>query len=153
MKRFRFPLRPVAVLRAHLELRAREAFATAVHAYVVAEERLGTIRGHMAELESILFTGRRDRFSAAETAAFFRAYRQECAVELGAERDAIAARNEMQTRRAAYLEANRQVKVVARLEDKARAKHRAEQARAEQAELDEFASHRTLRRRQPFFAS
>ena len=26
MKRFRFPLRPVAVLRAHRELRAREAF-------------------------------------------------------------------------------------------------------------------------------
>ena len=27
MKRFRFPLRPVAVLRAHRELKAREAFA------------------------------------------------------------------------------------------------------------------------------
>ena len=34
MKRFRFPLRPVTVLRAHKELRAREAFAAAVHAYV-----------------------------------------------------------------------------------------------------------------------
>ena len=107
----------------------------------------------MAELESILFTGRRERFSPAETAAYFRDYRQQCALEMGAERDAIAARNEMQTRRTAYLEANRQVKVVARLEDKARARHRAENARAEQTELDEFASHRALRRGNSLFAS
>jgi flagellar FliJ protein len=81
MKRFRFPLRPVVILRTHLELRAREAFAAAVHAYMVAEERLGSIRAHVAELESILFTGRRDRFTAADSAAFLRAYRQECALE------------------------------------------------------------------------
>jgi flagellar FliJ protein len=153
MKKFRFPLRPVAILRSHLELRAREAFAKAVHAYVVAEERLGSIRGHMAELESVLFTDRRDTFDAATAATFFRAYRQECALEIGAEREAIAARVAMQASRAAYLEANRKVKVVARLEDKARAAHRRDADRAEQAELDELASHRATRRRQPLFAS
>lgn len=153
MKRFRFPLRPVAILRSHLELRAREVFAKAVQAYVAAEERLATVRVRMTELESILFTGRRDRFSAMEAAAFFRAYRAECATEIATEREVIAARAAMQASRAAYLEANRKVKVVARLEDKARADHRRQADRAAQAELDEFASFRAARRRQPLFAS
>lgn len=154
MKKFRFPLRPVAVLRSHLELKAREAFAKAVHLYVVAEEKLATVRAHVAELEGILFQGRRDRFSAGETAAFFRAYRAECATELAVEREVIAARAEMQHKRAEYLEANRKVKVVQRLEDKARATHRQEVARAEQAEFDDLAGHRALlRRRQNLLAS
>lgn len=153
MKKFRFPLRPVAILRSHLELRAREAFAKAVHLYVEAEERLGSIRRHMAELESILFTDRRGSFDAATAASFFRAYRQECTREIVAEREAIAARAAMQAARAAYLEANRKVKVISRLEDKARSTHRRAADRAEQAELDELASHRATRRRQPLFAS
>jgi flagellar FliJ protein len=134
-------------------MRAREAFAAAVRAYVLAEERLATVRAHMAELESILFADRRDLFSATETAAFFRAYRAECATEITTEREAIAARAAMETSRAAYLEANRKVKVVARLEDKARARHRLDTERAAQAELDELASFRTARRRAPLFAT
>ena len=38
MKRFRFSLRPVALLRSHQELKAREAFGAAVQAYVTSEE-------------------------------------------------------------------------------------------------------------------
>jgi flagellar FliJ protein len=151
MKRFRFPLRSVAVLRAHFELKAREALAAAVHAYVAAEEKLATVRAHVAELEGILFDGRRDRFRATDAAAFFRAYRQECAAELEAERTVIAARAEMADRRTAYLEANRKVKVIQRLEEKSRATHRREADRAEQAELDEMAAFRAARR-QPVFS-
>ena len=147
MKKFRFPLRPVAVVRAHFELRAREAFGVAVRAYVTAEEQLATIRAHVAELESILFAGRRDRFSAAEAAGFFRAYRAECAREIAAEREVITARAAMTAARTAYLEAHRKLKVVHRLEDKARADHRRAMGRAEQAELDELASFRATRRK------
>jgi len=146
MKRFRFPLRSVAVLRGHFELKAREAFAASVHAYVLAEERLATVRTHVAELEEILFQGRRDRFGAAEAAAFFRAYRTERATELEAERAVIAARAEMADRRAAYLEAHRKVRVLDRLEEKARTLHRRAAERAEQAELDEMAAFRSARR-------
>lgn len=153
MKKFRFPLRPVAILRAHFEMRAREAFAAAVHAYVAAAEHHARVRARLTELEEILFAGRRDRFNAAETAAFFRAYRQECAAEMQAAHAANTARAEMQSRRAAYLEANRKVKVVSKLEDQARARHRAEVARVEQAELDEFASYRAFRNRQPVLTS
>lgn len=146
MKRFHFPLRPVAVIRAHREMRAREAFAAAVHAYVQTEERLATTRARVADLEQILFAGRRDRFAAADAAALFRVYRAECHVELETEREVIAAREAMNQRRAEYLEANRQLKVVHRLEDKARTRHRTELNRLEQHELDEFAGFAASRR-------
>ena len=51
----------------------------------------------------------------------------------------------MQRRRAEYLEAYRQMKVVTRLEEKARGAHRREIARLEQLELDEIASLRAGR--------
>lgn len=150
MKKFHFSLRSVAVVRAHFELRAREAFASAVQVHALAEDRLATIRAHVAELESILFAGRRDRFSAPEAAAFYRAYRAECAKEIEAERQVITAQAAMATARTAYLEAHRKLKVVQRLEEKARASHRREVARAEQGELDEFASFRASRRKTAF---
>jgi flagellar FliJ protein len=146
MKRFRFPLRPVAVLRAHREMRAREAFAASVHVYVQAEERLATTRTRVADLEEMLFAGRRDRFLAADAAALYRVYRAECHAEMEAEREVIEARDAMAKRRAEYLEANRQLKVVHRLEEKARHTHRLETQRAEQGELDEFAGFRAGRR-------
>jgi flagellar export protein FliJ len=57
----------------------------------------------------------------------------------------VAARAELQRRRAEYLEAYRQMKVVTRLEEKARGAHRREIARLEQLELDEIASLRAGR--------
>ena len=146
MKRFRFALRPVAVLRAHRELRAREAFAAAVHAYVQAEERLAATRARVADLEQMLFAGRTSRFLAADAAALFRVYRNECQTELEAERAVIEARDALQGRRRDYIEANRQLKVVNRLEEKARALHQADNARREQNELDEFAGFAAARR-------
>lgn len=146
MKRFRFPLRPVAVLRAHREMRAREAFAASVHVYVQAEERLATTRTRVADLEEMLFAGRRDRFLASDAAALYRVYRAECHAEMEAEREVIEARDAMAKRRGEYLEANRQLKVVHRLEEKARNTHRLETLRAEQGELDEFAGFRASRR-------
>jgi flagellar FliJ protein len=145
MKRFRFTLHPVAVLRAHREMRAREAYAAAVHLFVAAERQLAITRARVAELEAVLSDGRRARFNAADAAAFFRAYRRECVVEQESERKLGAARAEMQARRDDYLEAHRQVKVVAKLEDKARAAHRREAARLEQGEIDEIAGFRAAR--------
>jgi flagellar FliJ protein len=149
MKRFRFPLRPVAVLRAHHELRAREAFAAAVHVYVQAEADLAAARARVAQGEADLFASRHDRFDAAVAAQAFAAYRRECAAETAAERDMIAKRAEMNLRRADYLEAHRQLEVVKRLEDKARAAHRLDAMREEQIDLDDFASRRA---RAPHFS-
>lgn len=150
MKRFRFPLRPVAVLRAHRELRAREAFAASVHVYVQAEERLAVTRARLAELAAVLFADRGGTYLAADAAASFRAYRAECEEEVQAERAMIEAKAAMQQKRDEYLEANRQLKVVQRLEEKARTQHRLETNRAEQAALDDFAGCRAAARRPVF---
>ena len=145
MKRFRFPLRPVAVLRAHKELRAREAFAAAVHTYVAAEAELAAVRERVARFEAALFAGRRGTFDAASAAQSLSAYRRECAAEGAAERDAIAARAAMDERRTAYLEAHRQHEIVRNLEARAQTAHRLAASREEQAELDDLAGRRARR--------
>ena len=146
MKRFRFPLRPVAVLRAHRESRAREAFATAVHAYVKAEEFLAAARARVAALATALFSRRTGSFNAGAEAHGLAAYRSECAAELDAERASFAARAEMDRRRADYLEAHRKLEVVRRLEAKARDEHRLAAGREEQAEFDDYAGRSAARR-------
>ena len=147
MKRFRFSLRPVAVLRAHQELRAREAFAAAVHAYVRAEKELTETRARVARFERELFAGRTERFSAAEEAHLLSAYRNECAAEAEAERATSAARAGMEERRKDYLDAHRKLEVVRRLEQKARTAHQQEVNREEQNEFDEFAGRRASGRK------
>lgn len=146
MKRFRFPLRPVAVVRAHKELRAKEVFAAAIHVYVQAEERLAVTRARIAELEDTLFAGRGGRFMATEAAGLFRVYRAERQAELNVERSVIEARDMMNKRRGEYLDAHRQMEVVNRLEEKARALHRAESLRYEQSQIDEFAGYAATKR-------
>lgn len=146
MKRFRFPLRPVAVLRAHKEMRAREAFAASVHAYVQAEEALAATRARVAALAQSLFERRGETYLAAEAATLFRAYRAECDEEMRVERRSIEAQAHMQKCREAYLEANRQLKIVEKLEEKARLRHRAVAAHEEQAALDDFAGYRATHR-------
>ena len=151
MKRFRFPLRPVAVVRAHRESRAREAFATAVHAYVQSEKDLALTRARVARFEAALFAGRSGRFSAAAETHSLAAYRRECVAEAAAERATFAARAAMDQRRAEYLEAHRKLEVVRHLEDKARAAHRVAANREEQAEFDDFAGRRAARK-EPLFS-
>ncbi|MES2696686.1 MAG: flagellar export protein FliJ [Verrucomicrobiota bacterium] len=146
MKRFRFPLRPVAVLRAHRELRAQEAFGAAVHAFVIAEKELAATRERVARYEAALSAGRGGCFSAADQARALAAYGHECNAELASERSMIAARTTMGQKRAEYLEAHRKLEVVKKLEEKARTEHRLEANREEQAEFDDFAGRRVSRR-------
>jgi len=145
MKKFRFPLQPVGVLRAHQELRARELFAAAVHHYVQTEERLAALRKRVADLAEVLFHGRSTRFLAADAAALMRVYRGECNGVIEGEREVIEARDAMQKRRREYIEANRRLKTVSKLEDQARERHRLAVLRTEQAELDELAGFRAFR--------
>ena len=145
MKKFRFPLQPVGVLRTHQEQRAREVFAQAVHAYIQSEERLAALRKRVAELADVLFHGRSGRFLAADAAALLRVYRGESQAVMEAERAVIEARDAMQSRRQDYIEANRRLRTVQRLEEKARERHRLDLLRAEQGELDELAGFRAFR--------
>jgi flagellar export protein FliJ len=147
MKRFRFPLRPVSVVRANNEARAREKFAAAVHAYVDSEQELARIRGRIAELGSALFASRGARFDAAEQANYLADYRRENAAEIPAERAVFTARAEMELRRAEYIENRREMQAINRIEERSRAAYRAAVLRGEQAEFDELSGHRAARNR------
>jgi flagellar FliJ protein len=147
MKRFKFSLRPVAVMRAHRELRAREALAASIAAQVQTEERLAAARGRVAELESVIRARRKGRISAAEGASFAQAFRREWTAEIDAQKQVATARAAVEKRREACIEANRHLKVITRLEEKALTIHRQEMQRAEQAEIDEMAGQRATRRR------
>jgi flagellar protein FliJ len=146
MKRFRFSLRPVAILRAHQELRAREAFAASVQAYVKSEQELAATRLRVRQLEAELTAERKGRFSGIDAAEALAAYRRECTAETEAEKAMNAAQQAMQERRMEYVEAHRRLEVVRRLEEKARALYRYETGREEQAEFDDFATRRFARR-------
>jgi flagellar FliJ protein len=139
MKRFRFPLRPVTILRAHGELRAREAFGTAVLALARADEDLAATRSRVARVAASLSAGRAERFPAATEGQALEAYRRECVAEAGAERAVLAARSAMLQRRVEYVEAHRRLEVVQRLEARARTAHQVEAGRQEQAAFDDLA--------------
>jgi flagellar export protein FliJ len=147
MKRFQFPLRSVSLLRAHREMVARESLASSMRACACAEERLGAVLGRMAEMERMRSAGRETRFKPSDEVAFIMAYRREIAAAAEARRLLTAAIAEVEARRKACVEANRQVKVVSRLEAFALANHRLGVSRAEQAEFDEVAGRRAARRR------
>ena len=149
MKRFRFPLQPVAVLRAHREMRAQEAFGLAVQAYGKAETEHVAVRERVTQFERALFAARQQNFSAADQLQALAAYRQECLAENAAEKAMLAALTLMHQRRAEYIEAHRNVEVVAKLEQKARAAHRLDCNREEQAGYDDFAVRRSGNRRSP----
>lgn len=145
MKRYKFPLRPVATLRAHTERKAREALALTIAAYVQSEKKLADVRARTQELEEILFSGRRQRFRAMDEAAFLQAYRQECANEMTAQKEVFAAQAEVDKARALCIDANRQLKMIEKLEEHSRAKYSLEVLRVQQNEFDEMASQRLAR--------
>ena len=147
MKKFRFPLRPVAVLREHEQARTREAFATAVHVFVEAEIAVESQNALNARsLEAVMHDGRRATFKAAAEISFWDAYRRVCDEEVKSEQVVLEARAAMEESRQKYLEAHRAVKVVENLEQKARTEHRRGVEREAQLESDELAGLRVARR-------
>lgn len=146
MKKFRFPLRPIARLRAHYELRAREAFAAAVATAVESERKLERVSGQVAALEAAVVAGRQQSFSAAGEAGNLGAYRTGLEMEGQALKVKTAAQAALDQRRREYVEAHRRLEVMRRLEGKARAEYQLELNREEQAEFDEIAGQRCARK-------
>lgn len=146
MKRFRFPLRPVAILRAHQEMLAREAFASAVQAFVKSEQQVAVARQIRDTVLAELTAGRSARFTADAEIRALAAYERECAAVVEAEKAMKAAEEEMQRKRIEYTDAHRRLEVVHRLEEKARVAHRYETMHEEQNEFDDFATRRFTRR-------
>lgn len=137
MKKFRFPLRSVATVRSMIELRAREEFSRAVQICVAAEKKLAAQRERVAELESILRSGRLTRFRPADQATFLAAFKDETAIISTLTADLNSARREMESARQAWLESRRGVRVIENLEQKARQAHLHEVERENQAAMDD----------------
>ncbi len=140
MKKFRFPLHSVATVRSMRELRAREQFSVAVHACVLAEERLQLLRSRLAVLEEVLRSGRTRTFRAGDEASFLEAYRAETHAADQASAELEKARAAMEVARQGWLGSRRDLRVVENLEQKARAFHRREVEREDQAALDDRTS-------------
>jgi flagellar export protein FliJ len=149
MKKFTFPLRSVATLRAHREHAAREALAAALRVCTDLEVRLAAARMCLNEMEQLRSAGRSGCFRPADDVAFFHAYRLQWASEEELRKQFAASVAHADKRRDACVEANREVKAIQRLESTALSAHRAGLGRAEQAEYDEHAGRRAARRK-PF---
>ena len=137
MKKFRFPLRSVATVRSMIELRARELFSRAVQACVAAEKKLTAQHQRVAELESIIRSGRLARFRPADQATFMAAFKDETALVATLTAELNSARREMESARQAWLESRRDVRVIENLEQKARQAHLREVERENQSAMDD----------------
>lgn len=140
MKKFHFPLRSVATIRNLFELRAREQFSRCVQAYVAAEKKLVAQRERIAELESILRSGRLERFRPGDQSTFMAAFKDETALVGKLNTEVNSARREMESARQAWFESRRDVRVIESLEQKARVLHQRELERENQAAMDDRAS-------------
>lgn len=146
MKKFRFPLRPVAILREHRQARAREAFAARVQLLAAAEDALSARRAERGRMEILVNDGRRATFRPAEEVRLWEAYRRVCDEVVKAVGAVDEARSAMEASRKDYLEAHRAVKVIGKIELKARTEHRLGVEREAQLESDELAGMRVARR-------
>ena len=149
MKRFVFSLRPVATLREHRELRAREIFAASLQAVARAEARRDQARQALTRFAESISTRRDGRSTASAEAQTLAGYRRECGVEADAARAVVAARATLERHRQDHHEAHRKLEMIRRLEAKSRAAHRRETARLEQVELDELSFRRHAARPTP----
>lgn len=137
MKKFRFPLRSVATVRSIAELRARENFSKAVQIYVEAENQLRALRTRLTEFEEILRSGRGRAFRAADQASFLAAFKEDTIRATKMEADVARVRQELEVARQAWLESRRDVRVVEKLEHKARLLHRQQSEHEDQLAMDD----------------
>lgn len=140
MKKFRFSLRTVETVRSIRELKGREQFSIAVHAYVTAGEYLQMMKARLTALEGILRSGRAQTFRAGDQASFMEAYKNETTATAKAAAEVEKARVAMEAARQAWLGTRRDLRVVESLEQKARTAHRREVEREDQAALDDRTS-------------
>jgi flagellar export protein FliJ len=139
MKRFRFPLQPVATLRDRQEMLARQQFARAVQEAARCAAALDDATARVDALVAALLDGRAGRHGGAVHAAHLAAHQLEVQAAARAAAALAAAEHARETARQRWLEARLQVRLIENLRERARTRHLAETFRAEQVQLDERA--------------
>lgn len=137
MKKFRFPLEPVATLRNLQEMRASEAFSGANRRVAECGEQLGRQQLRVAQFVESLILQRSAGFPGAVQASFLQAYRGELAQEKQAGEALAAAEREQEAARQRWIQAHLQVRLVEKLRSRARERFQTELVRFEQRQLDD----------------
>jgi len=101
---------------------------------------LQMMKARLAALEEILRSGRTQTFRAGDQASFMDAYKNETTATANAATEVEKARFAMEVARQTWLVSRRDLRVVESLEQKARANHRREVEREDQAALDDRTS-------------
>ncbi len=137
MKRFRFTLRSVQTVRNIRELRAREVFSAAVAAQAQATRALEAARQRIHELETIMTEARSHTFRPAEQVAYIHEYALVRNAGEQATQELAKAVRYMEECREQWVSSRRDVRVIEKLETKAREQHRLESEHEEQSLMDD----------------
>jgi flagellar export protein FliJ len=137
MKKFRFPLEPVATLRNLQEMRASEAFSGANRKVAACGAALDEQQLRVAQFVEALIVCRATGLSGTVQASFMGAYRTELDQEKQAGEALARARTEQEESRQRWIEAHLQVKLVDKLRARARERFQTELVRFEQRQLDD----------------
>ncbi len=137
MKKFHFPLEPVATLRNLQEMRASEAFAVTNRRVAECGEQLDRQQLRVAQFVEAVIDQRSTGLPAAMQASFLHAYRRELDQEAEVGRALEQARTEQEKARQHWIDAHLQVRLVDKLRLRARERFRAELIRFEQRQLDD----------------
>ncbi len=137
MKKFRFTLSSVAVVREVREALRREVFTAAVRETTAAERALEKVIAERAALAAALAASRTGTFRPALQTAGLAAQQRVVQQEAEAASVLERARQTLEQRRADWLAARREVRLLEQLKARAKERHRIELARAEQRELDD----------------
>lgn len=144
MKKFRFNLQTVVMLRDHRERLAKEILASyiAAHQRTVDQHRAAT--AHLAEASASVQSSRAGAFNPGEQAHLILGLRAAGESERAAADEVTKAAAEVSKWRDSYVVAHRNVEVIRKLETKARAHHRYESERETQNTYDDFAARRAF---------
>ncbi len=137
MKKFRFPLEPVATLRNLQEMRASEAFSSANRRVVACDEALADQRMRVAQFVESLIVRRATGLPGGMQASFMQAYQRELAEEKAAGDALVEAERAQESARRQWIDAHLQVRLVEKLRTKARERFQIELVRFEQRQLDD----------------
>ena len=137
MKKFHFPLQPVAVLRNLQEMRASEAFAGANRRVEECGAALAHQQLRVAQFVESLLICRTTGVPGPTHASFLQAYRVELDEEKTATLELDRAQAAQEAARQRWIEAHLQVRLVEKLRGKARERFQTELIRFEQRQLDD----------------
>lgn len=140
MKRFRFRLQSLLVLRELRETQAANALAQKLEQQRRLEQDLAQAQARSEAARAQLYQAEGKRFAPQDHSAALADYDRTLALENSAEKALQAHEKPLAMARQAWAEAGRDVKVVTNLRGRAQERHLQEAARIEQAEMDEAAS-------------